>query len=143
MAFLDSMNISASALTAQRYRMDIIAENIANINTTRTAEGGAYRRKYVVFEAVGGGQTFTSILNDAAGAAGVRISMVGEDPSDFKLEYDPSHPDANEEGYVQHPNVDLTKEMIDMISAYRSYEANITAFNAFKDMAVKTLEIGV
>lgn len=143
MAFLDSMNISASALTAQRYRMDIIAENIANINTTRTAEGGAYRRKYVVFEAVGEGKSFTSILNDAAGAAGVRISMVGEDPSDFKLEYDPSHPDANEEGYVQHPNVDLTKEMIDMISAYRSYEANITAFNAFKDMAVKTLEIGV
>ena len=148
MGFLDSMSISASALTATRLRMDTISENIANMNTTRTASGEAYRRKYVVFQEIGDdrlrGRRFSSYLNRAKSPAegGVRVTYIGEDDSDFKLDYDPSHPDADENGYVQKPNVDVVQEMVDMMSAYRAYEANITALNTLKDMAVKTLEIG-
>lgn len=147
MSFLKTMQISASGLTAQRYRMDIIAENLANIETTRTSTGEVYRKKYVVLESMkeNAAVTFDEAMRRASGGttgAGVRIAEVGRDMSDLKVKYDPTHPDADEEGYVQLPNVDLTQEMVDMLSAYRSYEANITAFNAFKDMAVKTLEIG-
>jgi len=150
MAFLDSMNISASALTATRLRMDVVAENMANINTTRTANGEPYRRRYVVFQqreplpARGTVSPFSSYFNRARRAAGggVRVAMIGEDPSAFKLDYNPSHPDADENGYVSMPNVDVVQEMVDMMAAYRAYEANITAVNTFKDMAMKTLEIG-
>lgn len=144
MGFLDSMSISASALTATRLRMDVIAENMANINTTRTADGEPYRRRYVVFrQADPGTNSFAAYFNRAKGfAGGVRVAMIGEDDSPFRLDYDPSNPDANEEGYVEMPNVDVVQEMVDMMSAYRAYEANITALNTFKDMAVKTLEIG-
>ena len=142
MGFLSGMDISASGLTAQRLRMDVIAQNIANADTTRTEDGGPYRRKYVVF----GEQenTFADIIkgrtNDVVG--GVKVLEIGVDNTDFKLVYDPNHPDANEEGYVEYPNVDTLQEMVDMISAYRSYEANVTAFNAYKEMAIKALEIG-
>jgi flagellar basal-body rod protein FlgC len=146
MGFLDSMDISASALTATRVRMDTVAENIANINTTRTANGGAYRRKYVVFEEIGADKNirFSTYFNRARtnAAGGVRVAYIGEDESDFKLDYDPTHPDANEDGYVEKPNVEVVQEMVDMMAAYRAYEANITALNTFKDMAVKTLELG-
>lgn len=146
MGFLDSMNISASALTATRLRMDTVAENIANINTTRTSSGEAYRRKYVVFQEIDSSKSsrFIKHFNRANNSSegGVRVAYIGEDQSDFKLDYDPTHPDANEEGYVEKPNVEVVQEMVDMMSAYRAYEANITALNTFKDMAVKTLELG-
>ncbi|NLT57745.1 MAG: flagellar basal body rod protein FlgC [Clostridiales bacterium] len=145
MGFLDSMNISASALTATRLRMDVIAENMANLNTTRTATGDPYRRRYVVFEPRGAARSFGDYFDRAAGrgvGGGVRVTAIGEDPSAFKLDYNPTHPDADADGYVRLPNVDVVQEMVDMMSAYRAYEANITALNTFKDMAVKTLELG-
>lgn len=143
MSFLNSMNITASALTATRLRMDVIAENIANIDTTRTENGEPYRRKYVVFQERTGDRDFASFFNRARQApGGVRVIRVGRDMSDFTLDYNPTHPDADEDGYVRLPNVDVVQEMTDMMSAYRAYEANITALNVFKDMAVKTLEIG-
>jgi len=144
MGFLRSMDISGSALTAQRLRMDIIAENLANAETTRTANGQPYRRKITVMgerEQV----PFSKHLSDSTEKItgnGVRVSEIIEDESDFKLVHDPSHPDADENGYVRMPNVDTVKEMVDMMSATRSYEANITAINTFKTMAIKALEIG-
>lgn len=143
MSFLSGMNISGSGLTAQRMRMDVIAENIANVDTTRGPDGQPYTRKYVVFEErnVDFAKVMENSLNGTADG-GVRITEIGADESPFQLKYDPTHPDANEDGYVEMPNVDITQEMVDMISAYRSYEANVTAFNAYKDMAVKALEIG-
>ena len=145
MGFLDSLDISASGLTAQRLRMDVISENIANIDTTRTDSEEPYRRKYVVLRSAENDSSFSEYLSgtqEDVKLGGVCVSQIGEDQSDFKLEYDPTNVDANEEGYVMKPNVDLSQEMVDMISAYRSYEANVTAFNASKDMAVKALEIG-
>jgi len=149
MAFLSSMNISASALTAERFRMDVIAENIANIQTTRTADGGPYRRRYVIFQEREQARDFSSIFSRAyfrppgrIPGGGVRVLGVGEDTAPFKLEYNPTHPDADEDGYLQLPNVEVVQEMTDMMAAYRAYEANITALNTFKDMAMKTLEIG-
>jgi len=144
MSFLDSLNISGSGLTAQKYRMEIVAQNLANADTTRTAAGGPYRRKLVVLQEIGSTGTFTDALRKASGdtSGGVRVREVLDDTDDFKVEYDPTHPDANAEGYVQLPNVDTTEEMVDMMSASRLYEANITAFNALKEMASKALEIG-
>jgi flagellar basal-body rod protein FlgC len=144
MAFLDALNISGSGLTAQKYRMEIVAQNLANADTTRTEAGGPYRRKLVVLSEIGSTGTFENALRAASGgtAGGVRIKEVLDDTDDFKVEYDPTHPDANADGYVQLPNVDTTEEMVDMMSASRLYEANITAFNAMKEMASKALEIG-
>ena len=143
MSFLGSMGISASALTATRLRMEVITENMANSNTTRTENGDPYRRKYVVFQEKANDRDFAAFFNRAQSAAGgVRVLYIGEDMSEFKYDYDPSHPDADENGYVRYPNVETVQEMVDMMSAYRAYEANITALNTFKDMAVKTLEIG-
>jgi len=141
------MDISGSALTAQRLRMDVIAENIANAETTRTEDGEPYRRKRVIMEPRN--SEFAEMLARRAGGeergsvtGGVRVTEIAEDESPFKLKYDPTHPDANEDGYVKLPNVDITQEMVDMISAYRSYQANVTAFNAYKDMAQRALDIG-
>ncbi len=140
-----SMEISASALTAQRYRMDVIGENVANATTTRTADGTPYRRKNVVFEEKQQGYLFSDWLRvsqERIGGAGVRVVDMVEDQSPFKLVYEPEHPDANAEGYVAYPNVDIEKEMVDFIAASRSYEANITVMNNFKNIARKALEIG-
>jgi len=146
MAFLDSLNISGSGLTAQKFRMEIVAQNLANAETTRTAAGGPYRRKLVALEEITGSPpSFSDALtaaSGASGAGGVRIKQVLDDTDDFKVEYDPTHPDADQAGYVRLPNVDTTEEMVDMMSASRLYEANITAFNAMKEMASKALEIG-
>jgi len=143
MSFLSSMNVSASALTATRLRMDVITENLANSSTTRTANGEPYRRKYVVFQERTNDREFASFFNRARKApGGVRVVRVGEDQSEFKYDYNPTHPDADENGYVRLPNVEVVQEMVDMMAAVRAYEANITALNAFKDMVVKTLEIG-
>lgn len=152
MAFLSSMNIVASGLTAQQLRLDIVSENITNAATTRTENGGgAYRRKMVVFQAVSGRESFQEAMSRAAGtisnegyenAGGVRVTQIVEDPSDLKLVYDPTHPDANENGYVEMPNVDTVKEMADAMAATQAYAANVTAFNALKTVISKGLEIG-
>lgn len=138
MGFLSSIDISASALTAQRTRMDVISQNVANADTTRTSTGEPYRRQVVTMAERP--SSFSDALSSAVGG-GVMISSIVEDASDFEYEYDPSNPDANEEGYVAYPNVDETEEIIDMMSATRSYEANVTVLNATKSMAAKALEI--
>lgn len=146
MGLFRAMDASASALTAGRLRMDLIANNLANINTTRTAEGGPYRRK--VATQAERRETFQDLLDRAAGkqtppvGAGVVITSITEDPAPFRLVYDPGHPDANEEGWVQMPNVDLLTEITDLMLTTRIYEANVTAFNASKAMAQRALEIG-
>lgn len=145
MAFLNSLNISASGMTAQRLRLDIASENIANIDTTRTEAGGAYKRKMVVFQSIDEQNSFKRSLSkaiDGNAKKGVQVTEIIEDQRPSKLVFNPEHPDADGNGYVEMPNVDLLKETIDSMSATRSYEANITSFNAMKLMATKALEIG-
>ena len=145
MSIFNSMDISASGLTAQRLRLDVISNNIANVNTTRTEEGGPYRRERVVFQERRDANSFNGFLSKAINsqsATGVRALAIEKDPSPLKPVYDPSHPDADPAGYVMMPNVNTVTEMVDMISAARSYEANITSINSAKNMLSKTLEIG-
>lgn len=145
MGFLDSINISASGLTAERLRMDIISQNIANVNTTRTSNGTPYRRQLVIFEEAGIGQPFSSFLTKAQNKfekSGVKVSSIVEDKSEFKLVYSPGHPDADGKGYIKMPNVDVMVEMVNMISATRAYEANVTSINSTKNMVMKALDIG-
>ena len=150
MAFLSSLDIVGSGLTAQQLRLDVISENITNSTTTRTENGGAYRRKMVVLESQAGREDFRDIMARARRASnagynttgGVQVSAIVEDPSDFKLIYDPSHPDANEEGYVEMPNVDTIKEVTDAMAASQAYAANVTVFNTIKSVIAKGLEIG-
>jgi flagellar basal-body rod protein FlgC len=142
MSFLQSLNISGSGLTAQRLRMDVISENIANIDTTRTEEGGPYRRKMVVLTTSNDFKNMmVKNLKDYEPSR-VEVAEIIEDNSEFKLTYNPEHPDADENGYVSMPNVDSLKETVDIMEAYRAYQANITALNTAKQMAVKALEIG-
>jgi flagellar basal-body rod protein FlgC len=143
----DAMNISATGLTAQRLRMDVISQNIANVSTTRTADGGPYKRRTVLFQEIKENDPFSAYFSDAVRyrhnqGMGVRVSEIVEDETPSNLVYDPSHPDANEEGYVRMPNVNIVEEMVNMISASRSYEAGITAMTSTKAMIAKTLEIG-
>ena len=146
MDFINSMEISASGLSAQRTRLNIISQNIANANVTRTAEGGPYRRQITVFSAA----PFVSHLQQAIDQPpyradprrGVLINEVKNDPTPFKRVYDPAHPDADDEGYVNMPNVEIVSEMTNLINASRSYEAIISAVTASKNMALKALEIG-
>lgn len=146
MSIFNSFNISASGLTAERYRMDIIAENVANVNTTRTQDGTPYRRKVVTFETKEGTPaSFHSYLGRATEhykGQGVKVSSVSEDTwTQMNMVYDPSHPDADENGYVTYPNVNIITEMTNLIDASRSYEANATAFNASKSIAMKGLSL--
>lgn len=145
MALFQAFNISATGMTAQRFRTDIIAENIANINTTSTESGGPYRRKIVTFQekdVTPFSQYYSASRNRAVGN-GVKISKVSEDyETDFIMEYDPSNPDADENGYVSYPNVNTVTEMTNLIDATRAYEANATAFDATKSMALTGLSIG-
>ncbi len=138
--------ISASALTAERLRLDVISNNIANADTTRTVEGGPYVRERVVFaprfDPSPAFAPLVSMMTPEGLPVGVRVVGIEKDPSPPRLVYDPGHPDANAEGYVAYPNVNTTNEMVDMISATRAYEANITAFNATKSMAMEALQIG-
>ncbi|MGE7822976.1 flagellar basal body rod protein FlgC [Paenibacillus sp. NPDC093718] len=144
----NSFGINASALTAQRLRMDVISSNIANAETTRARiENGQavpYRRKTVVLQPQQ--ESFEGLLraqmNGQNAGQGVKVAQVREDQTPLKQVYNPTHPDANAEGYVFMPNVDITKEMVDMLAATRSYEANVTAINASKAMIMKALEIG-
>lgn len=151
MAFLSSMNIVGSGLTAQQLRLDVISENVTNMNTTRTENGGPFRRKMTVLQASGDRNAFRLALSargQAVGnapystAGGVRVIEIVEDQSDLKLMYDPTHPDANEAGYVELPNVDLVKEITDAMAATQAYSANVTALNALKAVISKSLEIG-
>lgn len=149
--WFSSMETSASGLTAERLRMDIIANNIANANTTRTQAGGPYRRQLAV---MGSRPSFAETMTNALGDApadlditdtvgrGVRVLQVMPDQRPFKVKFDPTHPDADANGYVQLPNVDTVTEMVDLIAASRAYEANVTALNAFKAMVSTALQIG-
>lgn len=150
MGMFDSINTTGSALTAQRLRMDVISSNMANVDSTRgklvNGVWEPYRRKTVVLQPQEG--NFSSFLqtamNGTNGAGnGVKVTkIVEDDQTPFKMVYDPEHPDANADGYVQLPNVDPLREMVDLISATRSYEANVTVLNASKGMLMKALEIG-
>ena len=146
MGMFTSFDINASGMTAQRYRMDIISENIANANTTRTEDGTPYRRKVVTFEEKGSHTPFAHVLNQARdkySGSGVKVTGVYEDTwTEMNKVYDPSHPDADENGYVTYPNVDTVTEMVNLIDASRSYEANATAFESSKSIAVQGLNIG-
>jgi flagellar basal-body rod protein FlgC len=174
MSFFNAMNTSASGLTAQRVRMDVISQNIANATTTRTPEGGPYRRKAVIFEPMPP-QRFDEVLDsalarntltegrrgfdrindfiDRADSAsvlipqdnepgGVRVNRVDTDMRPGPMVYDPTHPHANDEGYVEMPNVNIVYEMVNMMNASRSYEANITAINTTRQLIARTMEIG-
>ena len=145
MALFQAFDISASGMTAERFRTDVIAENVANINTTNTGDGTPYRRKIVTFQEKQI-TPFSDVLSNTRNAFvgnGVKVSKLTEDyESDYIMKYDPSHPDADENGYVTYPNVNVVQEMTDLIDASRSYEANISAFNASKTMANKGLTIG-
>jgi flagellar basal-body rod protein FlgC len=142
MDFFSAMDISASALSAERTRMNLISSNLANANSTRTAEGGPYRRKDAVFTASSSQGSFGAALSRANDARGVQVSQIVEDPNPPRMQYEPTHPDANPAGYVAYPNINMVEEMADMISASRSYEASVTAAQAAKSMALKTLELG-
>ncbi|MBO4908812.1 MAG: flagellar basal body rod protein FlgC [Lachnospiraceae bacterium] len=148
MGMFTAFDISASGLTAQRYRMDIISQNVANANTTRTENGDPYVRKVVYFEEKGvrGSDTFSHVLNSVSknyAGKGVKVAKVLEDnKTPQNMVYDPSHPDADENGYVMYPNVNIITEMTNLIDASRSYEANATAFDAAKAMAQQGLQIG-
>lgn len=145
MGLFQSFDISASGMTAERFRIDTIAENIANVNTTRTEDGEPYRRKIVTFaekDLTPFSKYYQSSRARAVGN-GVKVTSVKEDTeTDFTMEYDPSHPDADENGYVRYPNVNTVTEMTNLIDASRAYEANTTAFNASKSMIQAALKIG-
>lgn len=145
MKIFNSIDISATGMTAERTRMEIISKNIANSNVTRTSSGTPYRRQMVVFKQ-NQSTPFSTYLskfsNELLKNKGVKISTIVEDTTPFKQIYEPGHPDADNNGYVQMPNVDITTEMVDMISATRAYEANMSAINSAKNMAMKALEIG-
>ena len=151
MGLFDAIDISGSGLSAERLRMDVTAENLANAQTTRSATGGPYRRKEVVLQEVGGPGSFGSALAGAMGATpigsasrapgGVEVSAIAGDPTPDRMVYDPGHPDANAQGYVQMPNVNPVTEMVDLITASRSYEANVTAMQTAKQMFSKTLDL--
>lgn len=141
MSFCSSLDIVGSALTAERFRTDIITQNIANAETTVTANGEPYRRQQVVFQEIP--LSFSAELNKAASKTkgGVKVSEVVESDRDFILKYEPDNPNADENGYVRYPNVDKTEEMIDLMAASNAYEANLTALSVVKAMINKTLEI--
>jgi len=143
MGMFDAMEVSASGLTAERMRMDVVAQNLANANTTRGVDGQPYRRKEVVLAERQGEGSFGAALAGAMSGkpAGVEVAAIAEDQTPLKQVYDPSHPDADANGYVQMPNVDSVAEMVDLISAQRAYEANVTAMQAAKQMFSKTLEL--
>ncbi len=148
------MNIIGSGLTAEQLRLDVVSENITNMNTTRTESGGAYRRKIVVFEAESNKNSFRNALAEATRrgvsvsnrsyetAGGVRVAEIVEDESELPVVYDPTDPDANEDGYVEMPNVTLVEEIADAMSASQAFSANVTAYNILKETVAKGLEIG-
>ena len=145
MGYFTSLDVSASGMSAQRMRMDLISQNIANANTTKTQDGTPYRRQTLVLgtnESVGFSKYLSSSSRSTLGDGRVKIQGIKEDMSELKRVYEQDNPEADEDGYVTMPNVDIVTEMVDMISASRSYEANVTASTAFKNMAMQALNIG-
>jgi flagellar basal-body rod protein FlgC len=143
MDFLTGLRVSSSGMAAQRMRMNTISSNIANINTTQTPEGGPYRRKDVILEAMPEARNFGEILTgEREKIQRVQVTDVLVDRKAPLLKYQPDHPDANEEGYVAMPNINLMEEMANMIQATRAYEANVSALQATKNMALSALDIG-
>ena len=146
MSMFKSFGVNASGMTAERFRMDIISQNVANANTTRTKDGTPYVRKVVTFAEKDGQTPFSRVMNDHLdrySGKGVKVTGVYEDKvTEMNMVYDPSHPDADENGYVLYPNVNIITEMTNLIDASRSYEANSTAFTATKAMAMKGLSLG-
>jgi flagellar basal-body rod protein FlgC len=143
MGLFDSLNVSASGLSAERLRMDVIAENLANAQTTRTAEGGPYQRKEVVLREAGGsfGAALAGAIGGAGSPRGVEVAAVVADETEARRVYDAGHPDADARGYVAMPNVDPVTEMVDLITASRAYEANVTAMQTAKGMFNRTLDL--
>jgi flagellar basal-body rod protein FlgC len=146
MGLFDAIDVSGSGLSAERLRMDVTSENLANAQTTKGADGQPYRRKVVVLQEAGGQGSFGTVLKTAMGnasspARGVQVSGIVQDSSDLKRIYDPGHPDADKNGYVTMPNVNTVTEMTDLISASRAYEADVTAMQTAKQMFSKTLDI--
>ncbi len=148
MGFMDTLAISASGMTAERLRMDVVANNLANVNTTRTPGGGPFRRQQVAMAPATAtfGETLAGLSGEDDGTetarGGVQVSGIVPDMRPFKRVYQPGHPDADKQGYVNLPNVDTVTEMVDMMGATRAYEANVAAVGAIKGMAMKALEIG-
>lgn len=145
MGFMESLSISASGMTAERLRMDVIANNIANAETTRTADGGPYRRQQVLYSSTGNsfGDMVSSMMGDqTADLHGVSVVGVVPDNTPFRQVYSPGSPDANAKGYVSMPNVDTVTEMVDMMSAQRAYEADVAATQAIKTIAQQAISIG-
>jgi flagellar basal-body rod protein FlgC len=147
MGLFDAIDVTGSGLSAERLRMDVTSENLANAQTTKGADGQPYRRKEVVLQQAGGGGSFGSALTAAMGrgstshVSGVQVTGIVEDQTPLKRIYDPGHPDADKQGYVTMPNVNTVTEMTDLISSSRAYEANVTAMQTAKTMFAKTLEI--
>ena len=143
MSIFGAIDVAASGMTAERLRLDVISNNIANVNTTRTAEGGPYRRQFVVFEPrQGDASSFSQVMAVQLQLYGVRVSGIRKDDSPLRMVYEPGHPDADAEGYVRMPNINIITEMVDMMTASRAYEANVTSVNVAKSMMLKALEIG-
>ena len=144
MDFFSAMRIASTGMTVQRTRMNVTTSNLANVETTRTEEGGAYKRRTAIVAAVPLSETFDEILGDRLHdqTHGAEVSAIESDATEGRLAYDPEHPDANAEGYVEYPNVNVVSEMVNMLTASRSYEANVTAIKAVKAMANSALEIG-
>lgn len=144
MNFFDSMQTSASGLTAQRLRMNLVSSNLANTNTTRTEKGGPYERKEPVFAAMPAKSAFSEILKEELGGGPTEVNVVEviNDPRKPLLKFDPMHPDADSQGFVSMPNINVMEEMVNMMTASRSYEANVTAISTSKTMVLKALEIG-
>lgn len=140
MAFCSSLDTVGSALTAERFRTDIITQNLANANTTKTSNGEPYRRQVLEFEEIP--LSFSEELDKVTASGGVRVSNIVKSDADFKLIYDPTNPEANEEGYVRSSNVDTTEEQLDLLAASNAYEANLTALSVVKAMISKTIEMG-
>lgn len=143
MGIFNSINISATGLSAERLRMDVISNNIANVNTTRTEDGGPFRRQMVIFQSIDEQKKLpmSKQPQEPSAGRGVRVKSIMEDMSPFKMEYDPEHPDADADGYVRKPNVTIVHEMVDMITCTRAYEANVTCINSAKDITSAALSI--
>ncbi len=144
MDFFDALHVSSAGLSAQRLRMNLISGNLANTHTTRTEDGGPYRRKEPVFAARSENSSFGEVLSayQTENLPQVKVVDIVEDPSPPLMKYDPSHPDADDKGYVAMPNINVMEEMVNLINATRSYEANVSAVKAAREMALKALEIG-
>lgn len=142
MSFFGAIDVAASGMTAERLRLDVISNNIANVNTTRTSEGGPYRRQFVLFAPRQGDGSFSHAMNRQLQLNGVKVTGIKKDDAPPRMIYEPGHPDADAEGYVKMPNINIVTEMVDMMTASRAYEANVASVNVAKSMMLKALEIG-